>query len=210
MLLYGTGCRISELLNAKVGDIIVQNGLTRIHINGKTGEHFAFIKEEAVTQLRRYIEYLDPESPDQCLFSSVKNSYKPLNYNSWLKRLQKISERSGVKKRVYSHLFRHMRNTELVRTVGVDMTRRIMGYAENSSIIYNYTHLTDLDITNAFLQSEGKPPLSPQQPQHLPPSTYEHPLNRDSEVKRLNEQVKQLSKALNSLTDTLLKENNDI
>jgi integrase/recombinase XerD len=162
MVLYGTGARISELLNLQVGDITHKDGVTRLHIKQKGDrEHLAFIKAESLSTLRKWLQLLAPSSPNQYVFPTQHDPFKPLSYNTWQERLQVIAKDAGIRKRVYSHLFRHMRNTYLMRTVGKDKTKQIMGYALSSTIIDNYIYLTDQDATNAFLESEGLPPVTP-------------------------------------------------
>jgi integrase len=204
MMLYGTGCRISELLHATVGDIVEKDGVWRIHVNGKTGEHLAFIKEEAVAILKHWLTFLTPASPNQSLFPPHNNPAKPLNYSTVRLLLAKATRRAGITKRVHPHLFRHMRNTDLVRHVGKDKARMIMGYAPNSPVIDQYTHLTDDDATNSFLQSEGRPPLTPTGPQRLPAPSYVHPLAQDPEVQKLRKELKETQEGFNEMTDKVL------
>lgn len=149
MLLYGTGCRIGELLSARLKDIIDHHGQTALRVKGKTGEHYYYIAYAALPYLNQYLASLSTADPEDRLF--------PLAYRSIHGLLARAANRAGINKRVYPHLFRHMRNTYLIKKVGKDKAKMIMGYASTSSEIDNYLHLIEQDTTAAFLESEGHP-----------------------------------------------------
>ena len=75
-----------------------------------------------------------------------------------------------------------------------------MGYAPNSPIIDQYTHLTDLDTVNAFLESEGIQPIKTQKPQRLSEATYSHPLTGGTnEIEVLRKQLAETQETLDEL-----------
>lgn len=149
MLLYGTGARVSELLNARVRDVIEVQGQTAIRTNGKEGEHNYFVSNTSLPMLRQYLASLGNVDPDTSLLNMT---YKPA-----FDAIRRALKHTSITKRVTPHLFRHMRNTFLVKTVGKDKAKRIMGYSASSSVIDSYTHLTENDTVDAFFESEGKP-----------------------------------------------------
>ena len=160
MMLYGTGARISELLNAQIKDVIDKHGQTAIRVRGKEGEHYYYVSHVALPWLNQYVQSLHGNEENGFLFD--------IPYRTVHGILNRATKRAGINKRVYPHLFRHMRNTRLVRKVGKDKAKRIMGYAPSSNIIDKYTHLTEHDTVAAFLEAEGKPIPKPRTPPELP------------------------------------------
>ena len=160
MMLYGTGARISELLNAQIKDVIDKHGQTAIRVQGKEGEHYYYVSHATIPWLNQYLQNLHGNEANELLFD--------IPYRTVHGILNRAAKRAGIAKRVYPHLFRHMRNTRLVRKVGKDKAKRIMGYAPSSNIIDKYTHLTEQDTVAAFLEAEGKTIPKPRAPPELP------------------------------------------
>jgi integrase len=170
-LLYGTGARVREILRLKVRDIFPIDGVWRFIVHGKTGPFMGFIKPEVLPIVQNWLQHLNSPTPDSPLFSPRDNPQKSLSYHGFHYQLKQIARRAGITKRVFSHLFRHGRNTFLAQHVTDSIAKKIMGYAPNSTVFQRYVHLSDKQTTTAFCRSEGIAPPMPEEPQRLSPES---------------------------------------
>lgn len=156
MALYGTGARITALLNMRVKDVVEQNGVTRLRVSGKEGVTDYLLKPEALPWLKRWLATFSKDDADNPLWPNTHDPSKPLGYDGLHVMLQRFAKEAGIKKRINPHIFRHRRNTELYRKVGPAKAKLIQGYTKSSMILEErYTHLVDGDRVAAFLESEG-------------------------------------------------------
>ncbi len=141
-LLYGAGLRISELLNLKLTDILMNEELLSIIGKGNKQRFVPFGKKA----LRAIKEYLQNGRPS--LMKKRKTSYLVLNARGnklsrmgFLKILRKYLIKSGVKKRVTPHTFRHSYATHLLQA-GADLraVQELLGHSDISTTQI-YTHI---------------------------------------------------------------------
>ena len=126
-ILAETGCRAGELVSSKIGDVKIGDEFTRLTFRrGKTGLRTVPMKE-SIIYLNAWLEkhpYRD--DPDAALWVSSREipfkrgkpekGYKPISENSVLVLVKSaIAKRAGIKKRVYTHLFRHTCATQLAK-----------------------------------------------------------------------------------------------
>ena len=158
-VLYETGCRIGELLSLRIkhvqfdeyGGVVwfpQRNTPTKRH---KRKVRIVF----SVPYLSNWLS-LHPRSddPDAPLFCTLREG-KELDYDDWMSQLRGILKRSGVKKRVYNHLFRHTRATKLVTKMSESMVAKYMGWVPGTSMTKVYIHLSDEDVDDAVLKLHG-------------------------------------------------------
>ena len=161
MLLYETGTRKGEFLQLKIKHIQLVNekgrkyGFATVPM-GKTSSR----KLPLIYSLPHVTAWLNShpnrDDPEQPLF---------INQGAWLnralgedglKRLLKIlAERSGVKKKVYPHLFRHSRMTELAKELTEQELKKFAGWTPTSNMAAVYVHLSGEDVSNKLLSNAG-------------------------------------------------------
>lgn len=152
-LLYGTGVRVSELVNIKLGDINMDNRSIRILGKGN---------KERIVLYGRYA--------DEALGVYLDNSYRELNRkgSEYLllnkngdrisdRYVRKIIERKArecdIGKRVSPHTLRHTFATDMLNN-GADLisVKDLMGHNSiNTTSIY--THITDDHIRSVYKQA---------------------------------------------------------
>ncbi len=159
-LAYDSGCRISELLTLRIRDVNVDEYGTRLHVTGKTGERNVRCVGDSVALFSDWTSrHPQKNNPDAYLFvkfdSGMFKGGDALDYDSAQKVLQNAVNRSGIKRRIHWHLFRHTRATLLARDVKEAPLERQMGWVHGSKQTQTYVHLTDMDVDNSILKAYG-------------------------------------------------------
>ncbi|MCX7995567.1 MAG: site-specific tyrosine recombinase XerD [candidate division WOR-3 bacterium] len=141
-LLYGSGLRISELLNLKIGDIMLREELLSIIGKGNKKRFVPFGKKA----LRAIQEYLQNGRPQ--LMKKKKTNYFILNARGnklsrmgFLKILRKYLIKSNIRKKITPHTFRHSFATHLLQA-GADLraVQELLGHADITTTQI-YTHI---------------------------------------------------------------------
>lgn len=165
--LYESGARKGELLSCKVNDAVFNEyGCKLTFPTGKTGKRTVQLVY-AASFLRGWTEnHLcrlpnGEVDPDACLFISLlskKNEngepyYDRLTDNGLNLQLQKIAKRAGITKRVYPHLLRHTRATDLAEHLTDSQLKQYLGWTAGSNMTAVYVHNPETD--NAVLKMNG-------------------------------------------------------
>lgn len=152
-MVYESGARISEMLALLVEDVKISNGEAKIRIpdnrecednSCKTGSR-SIVLIESVPYIEKWI-------------SVMKKSDKlfDFGYSGSEQMLQKMASDAGITKKVYWHLLRHTRATEMAR-LGMQETamKKRFGWTEDSAMIKRYISLTDEDADNSYREALG-------------------------------------------------------
>jgi integrase/recombinase XerD len=141
-LLYGAGLRISELLGIKMNDLDCTQNLVSIIGKGNKQRIVPYGKKAAVaieeyTMRGRTIILKNRSSP----FLVLNVRGKKMSRMGFLKILRKYRIKSGVKKRVTPHMFRHSFATHLLEA-GADLrvVQELLGHSDISTTQI-YTHI---------------------------------------------------------------------
>lgn len=135
-VLISSGVRISELKNAKIGDVDFKN-LTFHVKNGKGGkDRITCITEVTATHLQKYLN----ERTDVCESLFVTRFGKNYSTNGFRFLLNQIAGRANVEN-VHPHRFRRTFATELAeRGMDIQEIKRLMGHSDiNTTLTYIYT-----------------------------------------------------------------------
>jgi integrase/recombinase XerD len=153
-MLYESGARIGEIANLKVKDVIFDDISTQIIVDGKTG-----MRKIRLVSSEMYIKnYLNDsrhaENPESPLW--LKSDKKAMTYGSIAKVLRNVVERTGIKKEITPHLFRHSRATFLARHLTEAQLCQHLGWAQGSDMPRTYVHMSGRDTDDAILGLYGK------------------------------------------------------
>lgn len=156
-ILSESGCRIGEIVKLQIKHLAFErlgNGeVCRIYLNGKTGMRRILLIDSAnaiKNWLAVHPENLDPESK---LWYSPQGELK--SYKGFCNILSRAVKRAGINKRVYPHLFRHSRATELAKTLSDNALKSYLGWVGDSKMIETYIHLSSRDVDTELLKSHG-------------------------------------------------------
>ncbi|QKX01915.1 tyrosine-type recombinase/integrase [Wolbachia endosymbiont of Cruorifilaria tuberocauda] len=152
VLLYGTGLRVSEALNLKVGDVRNES----LIVTGKGNkQRKVFILSVVKKYIQEYIKacpYLDINNEAQYLFVGVKG--KKLKRTYVANRLQKIRRMLNLPEIVSPHAFRHSFATHLLQeSIDVRSIQQLLGHSslETTQV---YIHLNYRDIFNMYKNAQ--------------------------------------------------------
>ena len=161
LVLYDSACRIGEILNLKIKDVIVDQYGCAITVNGKTGMRRIRLIDPSPDLVMWINNHLEKQNRDAPLFIylSDKNHHKTrgngLNDYSVGVILRRLARKAGIKKRVHAHLFRHSRLTELAKKFTESELKIIAGWTGSSTMAGVYVHLSGGDIEKKMLEISG-------------------------------------------------------
>ncbi len=139
---YATGCRVSELVNMTVPNVLMEETLVRIMGKGAKERVIPF-GSAAKQWLRRYLADVRPGlvstlSRDR-LFVSVRG--RPLTRDGYWKILRKHVERAGITTHTSPHTLRHSFATHLLEGgADIRVIQELLGHA-NITTTEIYTHV---------------------------------------------------------------------
>ncbi|GAH69630.1 unnamed protein product, partial [marine sediment metagenome] len=159
MILYEGALRIDEALNIRKKDIKFKSAIITII---KISESKTYGRDVPVVESTPYIkEYLRTNDfePKIKLFD-FKNNATVNNYLIFiLKKLVKKHPKQWKGRKLYPHLFRHSRLTELARgKLNEAQIRKFAGWSADSTMAKIYFHLDDEDIINILTDNVVEAP----------------------------------------------------
>ncbi len=158
---YESGCRASEILDAKIGDLAFDEygAIFTTPAMMKTGSrHIRLVS--CVPDIKTWLNvhmYGDSKAP---LFYAItcNNKGNPLGDSSLHYIVSQIAKRAGIEKRVYPHLFRHTRATHLSKVMSDQEMRLFFGWTRQSNMPSYYSHLSGKDVDDKILILNGIKP----------------------------------------------------
>jgi len=137
LLLFYTGVRVSELVNLKKNDIMLNEGFIRVY--GKGGkERIVPIPSFLIKELEEYLKGVNGEK----LFDISTRQVERI--------VKKYAEKAGIKKKVTPHVLRHSLATLLI-TNGIDIRyiQEILGHSSVSTTQI-YTHIAPIKLKEVY------------------------------------------------------------
>lgn len=140
--LYATGLRVSELVNLKVGEVGLQEGVVRVV--GKGGKtRLVPLGEEALDWISRYVQEARPSILDGQLSNSlfVTRRGDAMTRQSFWHMIRRYARLAGIAKPISPHTLRHAFATHLLNH-GADLrvVQMLLGHADISTTQI-YTHV---------------------------------------------------------------------
>lgn len=156
MVLYESACRIGEIVSLKIKDVTFDQYGCTIMVNGKTGMRRIRLIESNSDLIMWINNHPKNQNRDAPLFSQLNKGYgKEFNHNLAYKIITNLAQRSGIKKHVHPHLFRHSRLTILAKDFTESELKIIAGWTGSSNMAGVYVHLSGGDIERKILQKNG-------------------------------------------------------
>lgn len=123
-LIYGTGLRVSEIVNLKGCDTDLNEGLIKVCLGKGRKDRFVKIPDSILKDL----EVLNDLSNSEYLFESQRGG--KLTISTVQKILSNNAKKANIKKRVYPHLLRHSFATHLLEQ-GTDLRviQKLLGHS---------------------------------------------------------------------------------
>lgn len=149
-LLYGSGLRISELINLTLRDIDFENDIIRCFGKGSK-ERIIPINDYEVYYLKLYLEkrkYFLIKGKTDYLF--LNNHGRQMSRQGFFKNLQKILLEKNITKKITPHTLRHSFATHMLNG-GADLRsiQLLLGHSDISTTKI-YTHISKEKIKNDY------------------------------------------------------------
>ncbi|VVB95112.1 Tyrosine recombinase XerA [uncultured archaeon] len=148
-LLFESGGRINEVLPITVEEVKeTDKGMIIPLHQSKTGEDYRPVLCIFSAQyIRNHITYSALDKKDR-LFPVVDVSV-------W-EMLKKIGKKSGITKPISAHKFRHAQAVDMLKRGYQDqITKKKLGWKDDSKMLARYSHVVDDDVINATLEMAG-------------------------------------------------------
>lgn len=165
-LLWETGCRGSELLGLRLGDVDDRERTYELRIKGPSfgggakGDRGRKVPiPRTFRRLRAYIANARPKDVQtDIIFLGRRRdyrtgSYEPLTLSGLEQLIRNLAREAGIERRVWLHLIRHSRITHLLqRNVNPLLVAKLAGHTSLEMINRVYSHLDNRDLYEAMLR----------------------------------------------------------
>lgn len=155
-VLWGTGARIQEALSMQVKDIIDTDYGYDIKLYGKTGERENYLVDSALlfgAYLKGNVDYIQRNS-NAYVWRDTRG--KPLEVAAVRKMLMTVARRAKIQKRIYPHLFRHMKATRMVKEGYTEpIIKKYLGWSITSRQLRTYADMANVQTKDAVLKRNG-------------------------------------------------------
>ena len=155
-LLYGTGFRISELLNLRIEDIDFEDCIVRCLGKGSK-ERIVPIGEYILDSLKAYLCVRSELSKSKkCEYLFLSNRGNQLDRTNFFRILKSILKGKGISKDISPHGLRHSFATHMVE-YGADLKvlQDLMGHADIATTRI-YTHISDNKVKNDYKENHPR------------------------------------------------------
>ncbi len=178
-LLYDMGGRIGEMLALRIKHVVFDEegafvNIPKVEGYTKTGARKHIRLFGGLPRLQTWLnEHPQKGDNEAFLFPAKKlpaptetgqkrgkwtGEYGVMVYQSAWEAIKGAAKKAGIKKRVYPHLFRHSRSTDLAaKDMGQAALESRMGWKHGSKMAQTYIHLTGKQQDEAFRKAEGLP-----------------------------------------------------
>ena len=154
---YDGAFRIGETLSLKILNVNFDRYSAVVRVDGKTGTRrvrLTISTPALASWLSMHPFRYDPNAPLWIGVGTVGRG-DPLSYDGARALLRRLARKAGLKKRVYTHLMRHTRATELANVLTEAQMKEHLGWVPGSDMPSTYVHLSGRDIDTAILKAHG-------------------------------------------------------
>jgi len=149
-LAYGSGLRVSELLNLNISDLHLNKGLVNVIGKGNK-ERIIPINENTKLALQRYIidarPILNPKVNDRLFLNKFG---RPLSRVGFFKLIKKLAEKADIKKTISPHTLRHSYATHLLENgANLRTVQELLGH-EDILTTELYTHVSKKHVSKIY------------------------------------------------------------
>lgn len=152
--LFESTCRIGEIGNLALKDVIFDEYGSVLMVNGKTGQRRIRLIS-STPYLKKWInEHPLNDNSTNPLWTSTQ-SKNQLTYAALRKILRTTGKKAGIKKPLNPHIFRHSKATQLAKHLTEQQLKAYGGWKQSSKMVQVYVHLSGKDIDDKMLEING-------------------------------------------------------
>lgn len=143
--LYGSGLRVSELINMKIKDLELDKNYGYVR-NGKGGKDRLITLPKVVREKIKNLIEMEKLNEEDFLFQSNRN--KKYSIRTIQKIIKNACRKSGIKRAIHPHTLRHSFATHLIEN-GYDLAnvQAMLGHKSPETTLI-YTHLASPNLVN--------------------------------------------------------------
>ena len=164
MCLYEGGMRAGELRSMTIRDVIFTTDYeVEITVRGKMektqGDRIIYLYK-SYNALKSWVD-MHPSNHDINAPLWINTTNRKGRYGVVIKHdnlnfiIKNLSKNAGIEKRVFPHLFRHSRATELYDEVGEAIAKDFLGHSPDSAMASVYKHFNHDNIRDAMRKNNG-------------------------------------------------------
>lgn len=150
-ILYGTGMRISELINLTMSNIYLNDKMIKVFGKGSK-ERIIPINDYALECLNDYLEFGRSEllGTKTSEYVFISSRHTKITRQAFFKILKKLCDDAGIKKNISPHILRHSFATHLLHN-GADLrvVQELLGHSDISTTQI-YTHLSNEKLEQEY------------------------------------------------------------
>lgn len=155
LILYESGCRISEFLGMKIKNITFDQFGCYVLVSGKTG----WRRIRLIDYSKDLLNWLDihalKKNPEAYVWINLENLKKVIMPGAVSKILKNLAKKCNITKPVHPHAFRHARATHLAKQLPEAVMKKLFGWTNDSNMASVYYHLSGKDVDDALLKLHG-------------------------------------------------------
>lgn len=156
-ILWDSGCRIGEILNLKIKNLVFDKYGAQVIVSGKTGSRRVRLIPSVPYLANLKENHPLKDDPEAFLFvgDGTRNKNERLSYIGASALLSRIKKRSGIKKKINAHNFRHSRATYFASRVKEAVLKELFGWTQKSQMVATYIHLSGKDVDKEVRKAQG-------------------------------------------------------
>jgi integrase/recombinase XerD len=148
-----SGARVSEIGLMKIKHVAFESHGARLSISGKTGARKILVIYSS-PYLQQWIN-LHPHNSDTEAYLWHNPRGGLLCYTRIATILKRAARKAGIRKRVYPHLLRHSRATQMASVMSEAAMKQYFGWTQGSNMAAVYVHMSGKDTDEAILRANG-------------------------------------------------------
>ncbi|WP_342304390.1 tyrosine-type recombinase/integrase [Methanolobus sp. ZRKC5] len=157
---YDGGARVGESGNLKLKHVIFDQYGVVVMVgkeDGKTGMRRVRLVFSAPYLAEWINDHPDKNNPNAYLWINLgtKNYGAQMKYDSIRRAIIRLAERANIEKRVFNHLFRHSRATELAEHLTQAQMEDHLGWIHGSDMPEIYIHMSGKQLDEPLLKMAG-------------------------------------------------------
>lgn len=137
-VMYSTGARLSEITNAKINDLNIQQSTLTVIGKGNK-ERITFLSQKAIYYLQQYVdEKKATGNESQYLFTTIRKPFRQMSNRNVQVIMDRLSEISNISRKLTPHVLRHTFAT-LAYEAGMELSdvQKILGHKSmDTTLIY--------------------------------------------------------------------------
>jgi Site-specific recombinase XerD len=165
-VLAESGCRVGELVSMEIRHVRFTDEFVWVTFPRSKTKSRTLPLKESMTYLANWLSHHPLKDNERApLWVSLNSipakhggtdrAYQPMNNGTVLQLVYRIAKKAGIKKRCYTHLFRHTAATKLSRIWTEPRMRTYFGWDTNSPMPSLYSHLGAGDLEDAARDRYG-------------------------------------------------------